>query len=289
MLSLCAALMSIMSCKETAEIGGCRFVVELEEYDLVWADEFDGDAVDESKWSFQIGDGCDINLCGWGNNELQWYTDRPENARVEDGNLIITAIKESPFYQGKYQYTSARMRTINKGDWKYGRMDVRAKIPIGDGMWPAIWMLPTDNVYGIWPKSGEIDIMENIGSKPQEVLGTIHYGHDFHRFNSNYVELEEGGRFADDFHVYSVIWNESCIQFMLDGEFYGQAESPSTTLPTTWPFDQDFHMILNIAVGGNLPGPPSAFTPFPKLWKSIMYASIKKKINKTIPIQNTSV
>ena len=124
-------------------------------------------------------------------------------------------------------------------------------------------MLSTDNAYGNWPTSGEIDIMEMVGSEPTHLFGTIHYGHDRHRFNGNDY-YKEGGTLADEFHVYSVIWTEDCIQFMFDGEFYGEPESRSTTFPSTWPFDQDFHMLLNVAVGGNLPGNPDGTTQFPQ-------------------------
>lgn len=255
----------ITGCKKVEDVGGCQFVDSLDGYELVWSDEFEGTEIDDTKWGYDLGDGCDISLdlCGWGNNELEYYTDRPENVFLENGNLVIKAIKEVPFYLGEHQYTSARLVTKNKGDWKYGRIDVRAKLPIGKGLWPAIWMLPTDNVYGGWPKSGEIDIMEYLGDEPQRTFGTIHYGHDFWRFNSQGLELESG-TFADDFHVFSAIWNENCIQFLMDGIKVGEPNTRSTTLPTTYPFDQKFHLLLNVAVGGNLPGNPDATTIFPQ-------------------------
>jgi len=253
------------SCDKTEDPGGCKFKSGYSEYALVWQDEFEGTEIDLSKWSFDLGNGCQLDsaLCGWGNNELQWYTQRPENATVENGNLVITAIRESPPYLNEHAYTSSRMVTKNKGDWKYGRIDVRAKIPTGQGIWSAIWMLPTENVYGIWPKSGEIDIMENIGSEPDEILGTIHYGHDFWRFNSQKLELESGF-YHDNFHVYSVLWTDVCIQFLMDDKEVGIPNTRTTVLPTTYPFDQLFHVILNIAVGGNLPGSPNGSTPFPQ-------------------------
>ncbi len=262
---LLASLLIFSGCKKVEEVGGCRLSESLDGYEMVWNDEFEGTEIDASKWSYDLGDGCQIStdLCGWGNNELEYYTDRAENSFIQDGNLVIKAIREIPFYLGQHQYTSARMVTKNKGDWKYGRVDVRAKLPFGQGLWPAIWMLPTDNVYGGWPKSGEIDIMENIGSEPNRVFGTIHYGHDFWRFNSQGIELEEG-TFADDFHVFTVLWNEECIQFQMDGIDIGEPNTRSTVLPTTFPFDQKFHLLLNIAVGGNLPGNPTAATSFPQ-------------------------
>ncbi|PSR11631.1 MAG: hypothetical protein DA408_10965 [Bacteroidetes bacterium] len=260
------ALLGFSSCDSPGELGGCEASDSLENYTLVWSDEFDGAEIDQSKWSFDLGDGCQIseNLCGWGNNELQYYTERPQNVYLADGKLVIKAIKETPLYLGEHLYTSTRMVTKNKGDWTYGRFDIRARMPIGKGLWGAAWMLPTDNVYGIWPKSGEIDIMEYIGSTPKRVFGTIHYGHDFWRFTSNETFLETG-TLHDDFHVFSAIWTESCIQFLLDGQPYGPANTRSTTLPTTWPFDQDFHMILNLAVGGNLPGNPDGTATFPQI------------------------
>lgn len=263
------------SCSKVEEVAGCNFE-DVENYTLVWSDEFDGTSIDESKWSFIIGDGCDIPiepcygpldepafLCGWGNNELEYYTDRPENARVEDGNLIIEAIKELPFYQGQHRYTSARMVTKDKGDWTYGKIEVRAKMPIGQGLWPAIWMLPTDNEYGSWPCSGEIDIMEYLGHEPERMFGTIHYGHDSWRYNSQELILESGS-FAEEFHTFTVLWTENCIQFQMDGINVGVPNTRSTVSPTTYPFDQPFHMILNVAVGGNLPGNPDASTVFPQ-------------------------
>lgn len=253
------------SCQDVNEVGGCQFVESLDGYDLVWSDEFDGSEIDDTKWSYDLGDGCDISddLCGWGNNELEYYTDRSENSYLKDGNLVIEAREEFPFFQGQYEYTSARMVTKNKGDWKYGRIDVRAKMPIGQGIWPAIWMLPTENVYGGWPKSGEIDIMEYLGNEPERMFGTIHYGHDGWRFNSQELILEEGS-FHDEFHVFTVLWTEDCIQFQMDGQNVGVPNTRSTVLPTTYPFDQNFHLILNIAVGGNLPGNPDASTQFPQ-------------------------
>ena len=255
--------LTLQACVDEESIQACDFS-NLDSYALVWADEFDGSEIDPAKWTFQIGDGCDISpdLCGWGNNELQWYTDRPENAFINDGRLVIRARRETPLFQGK-SYTSARMITQYKGDWKYARIDVRAKMPRGKGLWPAIWMLSTDNLYGGWPKSGEIDIMEYLGDRTNEVLGTIHYGHDFWRYTSQTYTLESGD-FAQDFHVFSLRWKENCIQFFVDGEQIGESLTPTTTLPTTWPFQERFHLLLNVAVGGNLPGNPDGSTVFPQ-------------------------
>lgn len=263
-LGLAFGLVAIGCTKKVEDVASCKFPSE-ENLDLVWSDEFDDMQINLEKWSYDTANGCQFgkNLCGWGNNEKQYYTERSENSFIENGNLVIKAEKEIPFYLGEHRFTSARMVTKYKGDWKYGRIDVRAKIPTGQGIWPAIWMLPTDTVYGGWPASGEIDIMENIGSEPNEILGTIHYGHDFWRFNSQYYDVDTID-FSQDFHVYSVLWTEQCIQFQVDGNNLGEPNTRSTVLPTTFPFDQRFHLILNIAVGGNLPGEPDATTQFPQ-------------------------
>ncbi len=260
-LSILSFVVIVSACEKPQELGGCKFPSD-DEYKLVWSDEFNGNSLDTTIWSYDLGDGCDRGegLCGWGNNELQIYTNEKKNVQVVDSMLVIRA-----FQIKADSFTSGRIVTKNKADWKYGRIDVRAKIPTTPGIWSAIWMLPTDNVYGIWPKSGEIDIMENIGSEPDKILGTIHYGHDFWRYNSQELTIDSGA-FHDDFHVYSVVWTDQCIQFLMDGKNVGVPNTPSTTLPTTWPFDQKFHMILNIAVGGNLPGPPiEGFTTYPQL------------------------
>lgn len=251
----------------------CDFTTSLESYSLVWSDEFEGSEINPEFWTHEIGDGCDRGegLCGWGNNELQWYTDEKKNSQVKDGNLIIRSLREStpitnPTNGRQYSYSSARMVTKNKADFKFGRMDIRAQLPKGQGIWPAIWMLPTENKFGIWPKSGEIDIMELIGNKPAEVLGTVHYGHDFWRFKSAYYELEEGD-FSEDYHTFTLLWKEDCLRFAVDDSIYGDAITPSVTLPTGYPFNEAFHFILNIAVGGNLPGNPDASTVFPQEMK----------------------
>lgn len=231
------------------------------DWSLVWNDEFDGDRVDTSKWTFQVGDGCDIGLCGWGNNELQYYT--TSNATVEDGRLVITAKAES---RSGREYTSARLNTANKGDWKYGRFEVRAKLPAGQGMWPAIWMLPTDGAYGGWAASGEIDIMEARGQTPNTVLGTLHYGGMFpNNQSSGDAYTLTGGTFTDSFHTFVAEWSEGRVLWYVDGNFYQvQTEWNSTAAAFPAPFDQRFHLLLNVAVGGNLVGSPDASTVFPQ-------------------------
>ncbi|MCI4670306.1 MAG: glycoside hydrolase family 16 protein [Bacteroidia bacterium] len=265
-LSSCVlAVFALTACLEDKVLDSnpCDFP-SIEGYSLMWSDEFEGSEINPDIWTHELGDGCQNgpDLCGWGNNELEWYTDEKKNSQVKDGNLIIRALRESTPVNG-YDYTSARMITKNKADFKFGRMDIRAKLPKGKGLWPAIWMLPTENKFGTWPRSGEIDIMELIGDKPAEVLGTVHYGLDFWRFKSAYYELEEGD-FSDDFHTFTLLWRDDCLRFMVDGVMYGNAITPSVTLPTGYPFNEKFHFILNVAVGGNLPGNPDATTTFPQ-------------------------
>ncbi len=226
---------------------------------VVWGDEFTGTSLDLNKWTPQIGDGCDIGLCGWGNNELQYY--KAENATVSNGTLKITAKKER--VKSK-QYTSARLRTINKGDWTYGRFEARIKLPYGQGFWPAFWMLPTDEVYGGWPQSGEIDIMELVGHEPNRVHGTIHYGDPYpnNQFQGNSFTLNSG-IFNDDFHTFAIEWAPGIIRWYVDDYLYS-TKTAADLSPFNWPFDQRFHFLLNLAVGGNWPGSPDATSVFPQ-------------------------
>lgn len=213
---------------------------------LVWADEFNGTGLpDSSKWSYDTGGH------GWGNNELQFYTNaRIENAHIETGNLVIEARQEA--YNGS-QYTSARLVTKNKGDWRYGRVEVRAKLPQGKGMWPAIWMLPTGWKYGGWPHSGEIDIMENVGYLPDSVYGSIHTGAFNHAIGTQKTKGVLRKDLATAFHVYAIEWTAEKIDFFIDGEKYHTFRNDGSG-SEAWPFDQPFHLLLNIAVGGNWGG-----------------------------------
>lgn len=216
---------------------------------LVWSDEFNGTQVDLSKWTFETGTGCDISLCGWGNNELQYY--QSNNATVSNGILSITAKKER--VSGS-TYTSARMKSLLKGDWTYGRFEARIKLPTGAGLWPAFWMLPTDNFYGVWPASGEIDIMESISKTPNTVLGTLHYGssNSTHQYTGANFTLNSG-TFADSFHTFAVEWEAGKIRWFVDDILY-QTVTNSDISPNNWPFDKRFFFIMNLAVGGNLGG-----------------------------------
>ena len=233
---------------------------QAQNWQLIWADEFDAAELDTSKWSFQYGTGAAEGLRGWGNSELQYYTDRSENIFTQNGMLHIVAMQEA--YEGM-DYTSARIRSINQGDWRYGRIEVRAKLPTGRGLWPAIWMMPTDAVYGRWPASGEIDIMELVGHEPDRVHGTLHYGPP-HTYTGGSYTLGSGS-FNDDFHTFALEWEHGEIRWYVDGElFLTQTDWFSKDQGFPAPFDQRFHMILNVAVGGNWPGSPDANTVFPQ-------------------------
>lgn len=207
-----------------------------------------------------LGNGGAYGIPGWGNNELQYY--RSENATVANGALTITARQEN--FAG-YNYTSARLRTRNLGDWKYGRFEMRAKLPVTQGMWPAFWMLPTDEVYGGWAASGEIDIMESLGHEPERIYGTIHYGGSYpeNTFSGNTTWLAPNS--ATDFHVYAIEWEEGEIRWYVDGQLYStKTDWYSSGIPFPAPFDQRFHLLLNVAVGGNFPGNPDGSTVLPQ-------------------------
>lgn len=212
----------------------------------VWSDEFDYSGLpDTSKWGYDTGGN------GWGNNELQYYTNADtNNAVVRDGNLIITARKQT---KDSNDFTSARLISKFKGDWLYGRIEVRAKLPAGRGIWPAIWMLPTDWEYGGWPGSGEIDIMENVGYMPDSVFGSVHTK----SFNHVKGTQKTKGLFINDlstaFHVYAVNWDTEKINFLIDDKEYFSFSNTGKGFEE-WPFDKRFHLLLNVAVGGNWGG-----------------------------------
>jgi beta-glucanase (GH16 family) len=230
-------------------------------WELVWNDEFDGDTIDFDKWEHEV------NARGGGNNELQYYTDRSQNSRVKYGLLTIQALKETfTGPEGTREYTSARLRTKNRGDWKYGRFEIKAKLPYGQGLWPAIWMLPTDWVYGGWAASGEIDIMELVGHDPATVYGTLHYGGAYPDNVYTGASYKLGfGNFALDFHVFALEWDATEIRWYVDDSLYQvQREWYSHGNDYPAPFNQRFHLLLNVAVGGNWPGNPDNTTSFPQ-------------------------
>jgi beta-glucanase (GH16 family) len=257
--------MAMLSCnKKNNPVAGNGDAIPVPEgYKLVWNDEFNGESLDTGKWDYMTGGG------GWGNNELEYYTDRTDNAFIEDTVLVIQALKED--YSGS-EYTSARLTTSGKADWTYGRFDIRAKMPFGQGIWPALWMMPSESVYGGWAASGEIDMVEYLGHETNKVYGTLHYGGgwpDNVHTGGSYT-LDEGD-FTSDFHVFTLEWEPGIMRWYVDGELY------LTQTSETWytdhylgaineyaPFDQNFHLIFNVAVGGNWPGNPNALTTFPQ-------------------------
>lgn len=228
-------------------------------WNLVWEDEFSGSSLDLANWEYQTGGG------GWGNNELQYYTNG-DNVMVSGGTLKITAQEDvGNVYPGN-AYTSSRIRTRNRGDWRYGKMEARIKLPQGQGIWPAFWMMPTDNVYGTWPSSGEIDIMEYLGHQTAITYGTCHYGNAYNDKGSlgNSTTLASG-TFPDAFHTFSIEWEPGEIRWYLDGSQFHSANSSHPDFQNyTWPFVQEFHFILNVAVGGQWPGAPDETTVFPQ-------------------------
>ena len=227
----------------------------------VWADEFEGKEIDFTKWSVEE------NGHGGGNGELQFYADRPENIRLENGCLVIEARKEKFGSAGvEKDFSSGRIRTKRHASWLYGRIEVRAKLPTGRGIWPAIWMLPEKDAYGGWAASGEIDIMEMVGHEPGTVHGTLHYGDKWPKnvHTGSPFQLKTG-TFADEFHIFAIEWEKGVIRWYIDGELYQtQTKWSSSGGEFPAPFDQSFHLVLNVAVGGGWPGPPDAATVFPQ-------------------------
>ena len=221
------------------------------EWKLVWADEFNYEGLpDREKWSYDVGGH------GWGNKELQFYTDgRKENARVENGSLIIEARKDN--WQD-HEYTSARLVSKTKGDWTYGRFEARAKLPTGKGAWSAIWMLPTTKSYGEWPSSGEIDIMEQVGFEPNVVHASVHTKAYYHVINTHKTARTEVSNATTGFNVYAVEWTPEEIRGYINDRQYFTFKNERLTNPAAdyqqWPFDQPFHLLLNIAIGGTWGG-----------------------------------
>lgn len=241
-----------------------------DDYILTWTDEFNNDgAPDDKRWNYEVGTGNG----GWGNNESQYYTSRLDNAYCSDGTLKIVAKKEA---YGGCNYTSARITTKAKGDFKYGYFEMRAKLPSGGGTWPAFWMMPTSSVYGYWPNSGELDIMEYVGNRPNVVLGTTH------------TKVSQGGGIGgstrcmsaeSDFNIYAMEWNETQIKFILNGNTYFTFNRLSTWTNEQWPFDQEFFIILNVAMGGNLGG--TIASNFVESQMEVDYVRVYQKVDKS--------
>lgn len=271
---VCSVLVLFMSGKAYAGGSGEECWQGTSEWTLVWSDEFDYEGLpDQSKWSYDTAG----NDWGWGNNELQFYTEADaDNAYVCSGTLKIVARREKT---GEKDYTSARLVTKGKGDWLYGMVKVRAKLPTGRGSWPAIWMLPTDGEYGGWPASGEIDIMENVGYEPEEIVSTAHTA----KYN-HVIGNQESGRYDvpdcfEEFHDYTLEWDENSWRVYVDDSLIYVYENDGGGFES-WPFDKRFHLILNLAVGGNWGGKMGVDeTLFPKVFE-VDYVRVYQKMDK---------
>jgi beta-glucanase (GH16 family) len=234
------------------------------QWTLVWNDEFNGpngSPVDSSKWVLENGGN------GWGNQELEYYTGRPQNSYQQDGSLVIKVREEK--YSGPdgvtRNYTSARLKTQGKFSQTYGRFEARIKIPRGQGIWPAFWMLGSDVEKQGWPACGEIDIMENIGKEPALVHGTIHGpGYSGTGGIGSPFALPGDPLFGDDFHVYAVEWEPAAIRFYVDSHLYATRTPSGLPKGTSWVYDHPFFLLLNVAVGGNWPGSPDVTSVFPQ-------------------------
>lgn len=253
------------------------FGQEASDWTLVWNDEFLTDDIDPDKWTYDLGnwivdeDGNGV-AAGWGNNEQEYYTDSKENSYIEDGHLVIKAKEETVSDKfGTYDYTSAKLKTKGLFSKKYGKFEARMKLPEGQGYWPAFWMMPEDSVYGNWPVSGEIDIMEAAGKDTSTVGGTIHYGEEWpnNTYTGDEYHFPEGEDYTG-YHTYSLEWEPGELRWYVDGELYqtlnkwfskGTNEAANYTFPA--PFDQEFYMILNLAVGGWYGGDVDETTEFP--------------------------
>lgn len=256
-----ASCIAFYSC----EVDDSQEVVTLN--NLIMQDEFNVDgAPDGSLWTYDIGDGTNQGLpSGWGNNELQYYTDRPENVTVENGYLLITAREES--FNGS-NYTSARLKTEGLFEQTYGRFEARIKVPYGKGYWPAFWLLGNDCAENTWPACGEIDVMEFLGDNPTTVFGSMH-GPGFSAGEAITKDFSlVNGRFDTDFHVFGIEWNPDFVNFYVDDVLYQQVTKETVTTETNgegeWVFDNPFYIIINVAVGGNFPGSPNSETIFPQ-------------------------
>ena len=253
-------------------------------WNLAWSDEFEGpngSAVDSSKWSFDIGGK------GWGNNELETYTNRTVNAHVENGSLVIKALRET--FTGPDQitrnFTSARLLTRNKFAQTNGRFEARIKIPFGQGIWPAFWMLGNNINTAGWPTCGEIDVMENIGKEPSIVHGTFHGpGYSGAKSVSAAFTLANGKKFSDDFHAFAVEWETNVMRFYVDGLLYKTRTPADLPAGTSWVFDHPFFILLNVAVGGGFPGNPDATTVFPQTMQVDYVRVYQRATSSNVPI-----
>jgi beta-glucanase (GH16 family) len=238
-LFLCLLVLGLFqSCKQ-----------ENHDENLIWYDEFNEDSkVLSEKWNVIIGNGCP-EFCGFGNNELQYYTNSKQNLKVEDGKLVITAI----MHKGDSGFTSAKLSSQNKGDWQYGYFEIRAKLPTGTGTWPAFWMLPSQEKRLEWPLDGEIDIMEHVGYNPGTIYGTVHtktYNNNRGNQKSDSILIADA---TSKYHIYAIDWQEHSISWFVDNEVYHTIDRNKDDYEA-WPFSKPFHLIINLAIGGNWGG-----------------------------------
>lgn len=276
MMKLLPILILFITCQEPKSSEKQPVVNEWDKegWALVWNDEFDGPALNLEKWSYEIGGH------GWGNNELQYYSDDDSTAFIQDGKLVLRAdiVPQGTGSADNLRYfSSARLRTSGKGDWRYGRIEVKAKLALGQGIWPAIWMLPTDWMYGGWPESGEIDIMEHVGYDPGRVHGSIHTGSYNHKINTQRGGSKLLDKISSKFYVYAIEWYEDRIDFLIDDSKYFSFQNDGKNDFNTWPFNQRFHLLINIAVGGDWPGSPDETTQFPTEME-VEYVRVYEKI-----------
>ncbi len=224
---------------------------------MIWNDEFNSEVLNEAFWTYELGNGD----WGWGNNELQFY--KKENTFLVDGYLVIQALKENHL---GYDYTSSRIKTQGKFNFTHGRVDIRASLPEGQGVWPALWMLGESITQVSWPRCGEIDIMEILGQEPSTLHGTVHYSNTNgdHLLNGKSYDLSGGKKFSDEFYVFSIVWEEDKIDFYVNDIKYHTVTPQSLGSQNPYPFNDDFFFIFNVACGGNWPGSPDASTSFPQ-------------------------
>jgi beta-glucanase (GH16 family) len=230
-------------------------------WSLVWSDEFDlpdNSRPDPSKWKFDLGGG------GWGNDELEYYTNRPDNSFIRDGKLVIRAIKGDSSTHNARGYTSARIKTLGLFEQAYGRFEARIKIPRGRGVWPAFWLLGNDFGAIDWPACGEIDIMENIGKEPSAIHGSMHGPGYSHKHALTSIYKLPAGAFSDDFHIFAIEWDHGVVSFFVDQQRYARFTREQLPAGTKWVFDHPFFIILNLAIGGDWPGSPNSTTVFPQ-------------------------
>ena len=255
------------------------------QWSLYWADEFDGSNLNLSDWEFMIGNGGAYGNPGWGNNELQYYTNFASNLSVGNGTMKINAIKTN---FGGQPYTSARIRTVGKVDFTWGRIEARIKLPSTSGVWPAFWMLPTNSPYGGWASSGEIDIMESVNAADR-IYGTLHHGGSWPQNQYTGSSFSNGVDFSQDFHIYSIEWEPNEMRWYVDGQLYGTKTTgdwSSSAAPSNprAPFDSDFHLLLNVAVGGNFPGNPNGSAQWPQTME-VDYVRVYRREQR--PFQGT--